>query len=283
LAAEKRVEKELQQEYMRLGKQALRNFKELGTPDLGALDFSTNPRLKSELQKLWLDQSVRRLIGLIKEKENFEGAFTVVRAEVTNRLDKQLARLSKETLKTTNKNVKDALSQAREALRKEMIYGENTVPALTKAIQGVFEDAQKWQAQRIAVTESSLAVHDADIISAAASNVVRGFVPIVSADACEYCQTVAQNFTSMSKAMEQVGTYDSRSLPPFHPNCRCTQRAVLITDMTAHPAPTEKEQKKIPEKRKVPEPAKEPDNVEFFMSGVQSATTEKIPSRRKKE
>lgn len=197
------------------------------------------------LRNLWLKQAFKRLRDVLTNEDDINEAFKVIRPEVEIRINNQVTKLSTSTLRTTQKNINTAIAKTRAALAQELVYGENTIPGLTKAVRGVFEDAEKYRAKRIAITESSLAVHDADILAAKESRVIRGFAPVVSADACPLCQVYNEDkkptgiplypYTSVNSAVRQIGVYEERTLPPFHPNCRCTQRAILVTDTTKYP------------------------------------------------
>jgi hypothetical protein len=238
---ESAIEGEIKREFRRQGQEAIRQFASTGFVDMAAIGFNPSKKLESILKNAWIKQATDRLKELAKQRgakkvSSVGSSFDVIRKQVEKRLLKQLQSLSQSTLDTTQKSVDDALKKARAALIQEQVYGENTVASLTKAVQGVFEDAEKWRAKRIAVTESSMAVHDADILAATTSNVVRGFELLVSADACEICQAKKGTFVSLSQAEGLMGNYDNRDLPPIHVNCRCSQRAVLITDMTPYPA-----------------------------------------------
>jgi hypothetical protein len=215
--------------------------------DMSTIGMKFGKKFTDTLKAAWLTQAAQRLTTLSDNRESADGAFTVIRAQVDTRIMNQLKKLSASSLRTTQESIDVALKRTREELRQAMVYGENTIPALTKAVQNVFTDAEKFRAQRIAVTESSMAIHDADILAAVTSNVVRGFVPVISKDACSICQVYNEEgeptgkanfpYTNISDAEKLIGNYENRTLPPFHPNCRCSQRAVLITDTTAYEKP----------------------------------------------
>jgi hypothetical protein len=69
--------------------------------------------------------------------------------------------------------------------------------------------------------------------------VIQGFTAVVSPDACELCQQYGPDnkptghslypFTSIEDAQAQIGQYESRTLPPYHPNCRCITEPILVT------------------------------------------------------
>ena len=108
-------------------------------------------------------------------------------------------------------------------LATEMTEGDNTLASLTRAVEGVFIDGETWRAKQIAATESSRAVHDAQIMTAEESGIVVGFEPLISSDACSVCQAWAAEtkMISLEDAKKMVGIFD-REVPPIHPNCMCT-------------------------------------------------------------
>ena len=161
-----------------------------------------------------------------------EGSFTVVQPELVENLDRQVRELAQSVNLTTSKNLDAAIAEFTKAA-----VETNTIPNLKAAVRKVFTNATDARARMIAVTESSRAVHDAQIIAGAESGVVAGYKTILSPDACPICQYVDASgnatgvpvfaYQDIAAASEGVGLYKSDA-PPFHPNCRCTQVAVLI-------------------------------------------------------
>jgi len=133
----------------------------------------------------------------------------------------------------TNAATSMELNAAIEALKREIAEGlvsmDSTVPAMVKRVRGVFDRASTYRAERIARTESSRAMHEAQRIAARESNVVAGFVWLASADACPMCLAIAEE----SRMVAIEGTfYDdpyegSTGFPPAHPNCMCTVAEVM--------------------------------------------------------
>ena len=200
-------------------------------------------------------------------------AFDVVNPMLEGRIKEQTIKLSEATAATTRKNLEDTTKAIREELVRNQVRGPASVRALTEGIERVFENAEKYRARRIAVTESSRALADADIVAGAASGVVTGFRPLVSADACEICQVYDGDtptgeslwgWTSLEDANAQVDSYDNRSLPPFHPNCRCSIEPILITDeQPTTPSREKREQKGArPAETARPRPGGRPEPVE---------------------
>jgi HK97 family phage portal protein len=200
-------------------------------------------------------------------------AFDVVNPMLEARIKAQTIKLSAETEAVTTKK----LSTVTETIRKELIAnqvrGPASIRALEEGIAKVFDEADRYRARRIAVTESSRALADADIISGEASGVVTGFRPLVSSDACDICQVydgdtptgqALWGWTSLEDAKAQVDTYDNRSLPPFHPNCRCSLEPILdIDEQPTTPSRQKREQGgKRPSETPRPRPGGRPEPTE---------------------
>jgi HK97 family phage portal protein len=121
------------------------------------------------------------------------------------------------------------ISRATAAIAEEIARGDNTIEGLTQRLDTIFDSYEVNRSRMIARTESSRAVHDAQILTATESGIVKGFEYQLSADPCPICQAVAAETpeTSLVDARQQVGSYD-RTLPPIHPNCLCYATEILI-------------------------------------------------------
>ena len=185
------------------------------------------------------------------------------------------------------KNLDETLGALRQELVKQGVRGPNTVKALTEGVKRVFQNASDFRARTIAITESARATNDANIIAATGSGVVQGFRPLVSPDACELCQVYdGANptgeplfpFTNTEDAGKQIGQYDERSLPPYHPNCRCTTVPVLITEPTPQAASAtavpQNGQRKAETPR--PRPAGRPDPAKPLNQFVRNTVKEEV-------
>lgn len=127
-----------------------------------------------------------------------------------------------------------ALGKVREELAAGLLTPDNTLPALTKRVNAVFNQASSYRAERIARTEASRAVHLGQRMEAAESGVVRGYRWLLSADACPICQAIKQSMPeiALDGKFAQIGTGDYSDIwaPPAHPNCMCTITEILIDE-----------------------------------------------------
>jgi len=190
--------------------------------------------IKSTARKLSM-----RVNGIAVDAE-VEGTFNLVQPGIEKRFKDSYIKLSEETLATTQKQLDATISQLRQSLVDAGVRGPNTQKALTEGVQRVFEHAENWRARRIAVTEYNRALNDARFMTDASSGMVAGYVPLISPDACEICQQYDENneptglpvhgFTKIDDALGMVGKYDNRTLPPYHPHCRCSVMEVYADE-----------------------------------------------------
>ena len=142
----------------------------------------------------------------------------------------------KETNETTAKNLGDALDELRKELITGLVTQGDSIPELTKRVMGVFENCEKFRAERIARTEASRAVHAASLESAKESGVCEGKKLLISGNSCPLCHEVA---AAWPKGLPLDGTfatvgknpeYSTVRMPPIHPYCRCSTTYVLTEE-----------------------------------------------------
>ena len=135
---------------------------------------------------------------------------------------------------TTSMQLDLALGKLRDDLAAGIIDQEYTLQSLTKSVSGVFDQAEAYRAERIARTETSRGIHEGQRAEAKVSGIVRGFRPMVAADACPICQQILADYPEISLdgdfGTRGTGDYAVLNSPPFHPNCVCTLEEVLIDE-----------------------------------------------------
>ncbi len=146
------------------------------------------------------------------------------------------------TNQTTSLQLQDALDALRVELTEGLVTHGESIPELTKRVQGVFDQADTWRARRIAASEASRATHAAEYESAKESGIVAGFEILISEDACEVCQQIAAEVkrVRLGERIAIIGnnpTYRNVYFPPFHPHCACSMAQVLTPDMGGPAAP----------------------------------------------
>ncbi len=162
--------------------------------------------------------------------------WSVVNPHTEAEIHKAALDFCQETLDTTSQQLDAALQKTRDELVEGIVKEGETVQQLTKRVNAVFDMAEKWRARRIAVTETSRAVHSAQEASAYASHgTVLGWRWLPSADACDVCLAIVARAPTvkLGEPFAVIGnnpTYSTIKFPPAHPNCRCTMVPVLDTE-----------------------------------------------------
>jgi len=149
-----------------------------------------------------------------------------------------------ETAATTSLQINVAIEKLRAELAAGALPTGFGPRELSKRISGIFNNAERYRADRIARTEAAMATEDGDTLAGKQSGVVVGYRPLLSPDACELCVDAASRWpvVSMEDAMTGVGQYggmkgSSRKLPTYHPNCMCSKAAILDVDAAKYGLP----------------------------------------------
>ena len=241
------LEATLKKEFRKQEQEAIQQLAETGSVDMAAIGQDLGPSIEATLTGISSRTAlttIRKLYkdaGLSLETDAIAGAFDVVQPGLERNIREQAISLSASTMETTSKSVNATMKALREELIKEGVRGPNTVKALTEGVKRVFKNATDSRARTIAITESSRAVNDARVITSSDTGLVQGFTPVISSDACEKCQVYVRDedgnakatgvprypYTSNEDALSQVGNYDNRTVPPYHPNCKCTVAPVF--------------------------------------------------------
>lgn len=151
------------------------------------------------------------------------------------KIEEAMGRASMAFCRETNVTTRLALDKAVVELRSELIEGivsgETAQGALTQRVNAIFQDAETYRAQRVAVTETSNAIHEGERIAAIESNVAKGFDWILSADACEICQEIARSQPRVNLnepfAIKGTGAHSVVMHPPAHPGGQCSMGVVF--------------------------------------------------------
>jgi HK97 family phage portal protein len=149
---------------------------------------------------------------------------SVIPAKVKEATEKRAYAFAESTMATTAKSVNAAIEQVRNEIREGVLTGD-PIRELTKRVEGVFEDAEKYQAERIARTEASAAVHNGQLIAAKESGIVKAMKPLISSDACPLCMEYEGKEYGLDE-LDDSGAIDAEQ-PPYHPNCTCSWTEVL--------------------------------------------------------
>lgn len=200
----------------------------LNLPDFGPGSLKMSERMTPLLEVLW-DHAGRKFnsrLGLDPD------AWKVTDPHTQRMIETASLNFCESTNQTTTLALQDALKRTREELVAGVVESGESLAKLTKRVNTVFDQAERWRARRIAASEASRAVHSAQEESARQSGVVAGWEWLLSADACEFCQTVGRRakFVPLGQPFAVVGdnpTYATVRQPPLHPSCQCTTAPVL--------------------------------------------------------
>ena len=134
---------------------------------------------------------------------------------------------------TTSKQLSEALLDLHRELIAGLVDSGDSIPELTKRVMGVFENADKYRAERIARTEASTAVHTASLTSAKESGVVAGKDILLSSNACPLCvdtKAAHPGGVGLDSNFATIGTnpdYADKTVTPIHPDCLLPGTIVL--------------------------------------------------------
>lgn len=185
------------------------------------------------LQVQWGDE-LKQTLGRLG-RSDLNNVWNVANPKVRDAVQQAAMLFSEETNSTTTLKLDEAIRRLRSDLAEGILGPENTVPELTRRVGAIFDEAEQYRAERIAVTESTRAVHAAQRMAAIESGVVKGFRWLLSADACEICQQIAAEHPdgiTISEKFDSIGdnpAYSDIYAPPAHPHCMCTITEILET------------------------------------------------------
>lgn len=159
----------------------------------------------------------------------------VASPHLTAKIQQAALSFSASTNATTSKSIDVALTALRAAFLAGVVDEGETLAQLTRRVGEIFEHAETYRARRIAATETSRAVHAAQMQAGVDSGVVAGYEWLVSGDACPLCRKVAAEArrVRLGDDFAVVGTHPEYSHvkhPPLHPGCQCTAVEVLTPE-----------------------------------------------------
>lgn len=191
--------------------------------------------------RVWTEEMARKAQPLIAifvkeggealyQRLNMPGPWNVQSPRVREAISRASMRFCETTNETTSLELNEAIAKLREELAQGLVGEENSLYELRKRVEGVFDNAERFRATRIATTEASRAVHQGQYLAAQDSDLVVGFKWLLSSDACELCQGVAAENPD-GIPLDGEFSHDDYSgaiqYPPLHPNCQCTVTELL--------------------------------------------------------
>lgn len=135
-------------------------------------------------------------------------------------IDKKSITFADEVNETTRKHLRETL--------KEGVGAGEGIGDLTKRVEELFDNREKWEAERIARTEVIEASNGAELEAYKQSEVVEKKEWLIAPGACDICEPLNGEVVELDK--DFGGEFD---YPPAHPNCRCTILPVIEEERSA--------------------------------------------------
>lgn len=211
----------------------------LAAPDLSVWDAQLAKEARPAIE-VYFGKGAEQLAGRIDL--DVDAIFNLELPTVQEAIDKAAMKFSASTNATTSLEMDAALKKLRVEMSEGIIAEGDALPELVKRVNVVFDSASKIRAERIALTESSRAMHEGQRIGAKNSGVVRGFEWLVSADPCPICIAIAERFKAGIGIDGTFGKqsdygaggvnpdYETITTPPAHPYCMCTMLEQIDED-----------------------------------------------------
>lgn len=196
---------------------------------LGAL--AESERMTPLIEALWDSAGAAFLAKIGLDPDSWQVTNPHLRAMI----ERAALDFCKATNATTSMQLDEAIARLREELTAGVVERGESVAVLTDRVNAVFDQAERFRARRIAITEASRAVHAAQEQAAIDSGVVVGWEWLLSDGACPLCYAIHDEarYVRLGQRFATVGdhpTYSDVRHPPAHPGCRCTLLEVLSPD-----------------------------------------------------
>jgi len=170
------------------------------------LNWKNEKKVFAEISFAVFDDIVKRRGKRIADLLGFVFEMT---EPVRNYIDKKSLVFAEQVNETTRKKIK-------ETLKEGVSQGEG-IGDLTKRVNEIFDNREKWEAERIARTEVLDASSWTDIEAYKQSGVVEKKEWLIAPSACDICAPLDGEKVDLDE--DFGGEFDR---PPAHPNCRCT-------------------------------------------------------------
>jgi HK97 family phage portal protein len=161
--------------------------------------------------------------------------FNVTNPFLRDKIKKLALRFCEETNRTTSLEINAAIKQLRESLEEGLTTGER-MSQLQSRVEEIFDSAEESRSWRIAQTEASRSHNLGAKEAARDSGVVSGYRLMLSSEACELCQSLANKDVGFDDVFYKddgaPAEYQDKETPPIHPNCLCTLEMLLIEPPT---------------------------------------------------
>lgn len=210
-------------------------YDDLGSVDLSDWDDEMQRDCRPFIQ-LGFDHGGKDFYARNKVAAN-DDHWKVTQPKVQKAIDEHTFKFCKATNKTTSMKLKDALNKLKTDIHAAVTSeDDNTPQKLTAIVSAIFDEAETSRAERIALTESSRAVHGGQKAAARESGIVRGFKWLLSDNACPLCQDIAADnkdgidIDGSFATVSDDPDYGDVPYPPAHPYCQCTMTEIIDED-----------------------------------------------------
>ncbi len=163
----------------------------------------------------------------VAKSTTISGNLSLFDPRVLDAVDAAVFAFCRETMATAQDDLGTVLTELRTALKAGLSQGAAT-QVLAAKVREIFASPQR--AFRIAVTETSRAMHGGQYLSAKASGVVHRKEWVVSPDACELCLSMEDKVVGLDEPFwvdPKGGPYAVVQFPPLHPHCFCSWNEVI--------------------------------------------------------
>ncbi len=163
----------------------------------------------------------RHVVCKAAQKPDVEFGFDLMNPRVLEAVDHSTYVLCRETMATATGDLQTALDRLRIEMRQGLSRGDANA-VLAVRVRNIFADPVR--AFRIAVTESSRAVHGGQMMAATEAGVTHHSW-MASSDACEACLDLDGKTVKIGEpfiVLAGGGPYARVLHPPLHPHCFCT-------------------------------------------------------------
>jgi hypothetical protein len=165
-------------------------------------------------------------------------AWRVVSPKLAPQVREQAFHFCRSTNESTTLRLQAAHAELRRALDEGLVQGGESLPWLTRRVNGIYTGLTKSHAGMIAATEASRAQHRSSLEAAIESEVVVSKSLLLSSDACPRCFGVKAKEPPggwpLDSTMYDDGgghEYYSKSIcTPLHPLCQCSMTFRTIYD-----------------------------------------------------
>ncbi len=193
-------------------------------------------RTNQRLHRLLLRRHTYKSYGQVQKGIGIN--WNLFNPRIMEAVDRATLQFCQETNDTATSELNKAITELRNQLKEGLGRGE-AYQAISNRVRKIFNDpARAW---RIAITESSRAIHGGQMLAAKESGLKLGKRWIASQDACRLCQDMVKLGTI---ALDQPfwinpkgGPYAVCQFPPVHPNDLCTWTEVVLANqqVTTYP------------------------------------------------